>query len=98
MAATGLCGSEVHIAVEGITPTSRVPITLGHEIAGTIAAVGDAVTGWSLDARVCVSPLTFDGTSPACLAGRSEICLSRRAIGIHRDGGLAGTSRSPRET
>lgn len=89
VAATGLCGSDVHIAVEGITPTSCVPITLGHEIAGTVAAVGDAVTGWSPDERVCVFPLTFDGTCPACLAGHSEICLNRRAIGIHRDGGLA---------
>ena len=89
VAATGLCGSDVHIAVEGITLTPYVPITLGHEIAGTIAAVGDAVTGSSPDDRVCVFPLTFDGTCPACLAGHSEICLSRRAIGIHRDGELA---------
>jgi 2-desacetyl-2-hydroxyethyl bacteriochlorophyllide A dehydrogenase len=89
VAATGLCGSDVHIAVEGTTPTSHLPITLGHEIAGTIAAVGDDVAGWDVDERVCVFPLTFDGTCTACLAGHSEICSNRRAIGIHRDGGLA---------
>ena len=44
--ATGLCGSDVHIAVEGITPTPYQPIVLGHEIAGTVAAVGEAVRGW----------------------------------------------------
>lgn len=89
VAATGLCGSDVHIAIEGVTPTPYVPITLGHEIAGTVAAMGGGVTGWSLDERVCVFPLTFDGTCATCLAGHSEICVNRRAIGIHTDGGLA---------
>jgi 2-desacetyl-2-hydroxyethyl bacteriochlorophyllide A dehydrogenase len=89
VAATGLCGSDVHIAMEGITPTPYLPITLGHEIAGTVAAVGDDVTGWSVDERVCVFPLTFDGTCATCLAGHSEICLNRRVIGIHSEGGLA---------
>jgi Zn-dependent alcohol dehydrogenase len=43
-AATGLRGSDVHIAVEGITPTPCVPTALGHEMAGTVvvAAVGRA--------------------------------------------------------
>jgi 2-desacetyl-2-hydroxyethyl bacteriochlorophyllide A dehydrogenase len=89
VATVGLCGSDVHIAVEGITPTPYVPITLGHEIAGTVAAVGVAVGDWAAGDRVCVFPLTFDGTCANCLAGHSEICINRRAIGIHRDGGLA---------
>jgi 2-desacetyl-2-hydroxyethyl bacteriochlorophyllide A dehydrogenase len=89
VASTGLCGSDVHIAVEGITPTPYLPITLGHEIAGTVAAVGDAVTDWSAGERVCVFPVLFDGTCSSCLAGHSEICLNRRIVGIHVDGGLA---------
>lgn len=89
VAATGLCGSDVHIAVEGITPTGHLPITLGHEIAGTVAAVGDAVTDWVGDERVCVFPVLFDGTCTTCLAGHSEVCLNRRIVGIHADGGLA---------
>jgi 2-desacetyl-2-hydroxyethyl bacteriochlorophyllide A dehydrogenase len=89
VAVTGLCGSDVHIAVEGITPTPYVPITLGHEIAGTVAAVGNAVFSWEVDQRVCVFPVLFDGTCSSCLAGHSEICLNRRIVGIHADGGLA---------
>lgn len=89
VASTGLCGSDVHIAVEGITPTSHLPITLGHEIAGTVAAVGAAVTDWPSGERVCVFPVLFDGTCGSCLAGHSEICLNRRIVGIHADGGLA---------
>ncbi|SFT61718.1 2-desacetyl-2-hydroxyethyl bacteriochlorophyllide A dehydrogenase [Geodermatophilus amargosae] len=89
VAATGLCGSDVHIAVEGITPTAHLPITLGHEIAGTVAAVGDAVDEWTADQRVCVFPVLSDGTCRSCLTGHSEICLDRRIVGIHADGGLA---------
>ncbi len=89
VATTGLCGSDVHIAVEGITLTPYLPITLGHEIAGTIAAVGSGVSEWAVEQRVRVFPLTSDGTCAACLGGHSEICLQRRAIGIHTDGGLA---------
>ncbi|MGY1782023.1 zinc-dependent alcohol dehydrogenase [Geodermatophilus sp. SYSU D01036] len=89
VAATGLCGSDVHVAVEGITPTAFRPITLGHEIAGTVAAAGKAVTGWDEGRRVCVFPVLFDGTCASCLAGHSEICVARRIVGIHADGGLA---------
>ncbi|MGY1726082.1 alcohol dehydrogenase catalytic domain-containing protein [Geodermatophilus sp. SYSU D01062] len=89
VAATGLCGSDVHVAVEGITPTAFHPITLGHEIAGTVAAAGKAVTGWDEGRRVAVFPVLFDGTCASCLAGHSEICVGRRIVGIHADGGLA---------
>jgi 2-desacetyl-2-hydroxyethyl bacteriochlorophyllide A dehydrogenase len=89
VAAVGLCGSDVHIAVEGITPTGHLPITLGHEIAGTVATLGRDVRAWREGDRVCASALVSDLTCANCLAGRSEICLDRRLIGIHVDGGLA---------
>ena len=87
--ATGLCGSDVHIAVEGITPTPYRPIVLGHEVAGTVAALGEGVHGWAVDDRVAVSGVVADGTCPQCIAGRSQLCASRSIIGIHREGGLA---------
>jgi 2-desacetyl-2-hydroxyethyl bacteriochlorophyllide A dehydrogenase len=89
VAAVGICGSDIHIAIEGTTPTSYQPITLGHEIAGTITGVGSAVSDWSVGDRVAVNALVTDGTCAQCLAGHSEVCLTRHAIGIHTDGGLA---------
>jgi 2-desacetyl-2-hydroxyethyl bacteriochlorophyllide A dehydrogenase len=87
--ATGLCGSDVHIAVEGITPTPYRPIVLGHEVAGTIADLGEAVQGWALGDRVSVSGVVADGTCAQCVAGRGQLCANRSIIGIHREGGLA---------
>jgi 2-desacetyl-2-hydroxyethyl bacteriochlorophyllide A dehydrogenase len=89
VAAAGLCGSDIHIAVEGITPTPYQPITLGHEIAGRVAAVGAGVSGWSGGDRVAVCALLVDGSCAQCMAGHREICAGRRVLGIQAEGGLA---------
>ncbi|WGX97794.1 zinc-binding dehydrogenase [Nocardioides sp. L-11A] len=56
--AAGLCHTDVGI-LHDATWTERVgpfPLTLGHEIAGVVAALGEGVTGWSLGERVAVNP------------------------------------------
>ena len=88
VAAVGLCGSDIHIAVEGITPTPYHPITLGHGISGTVESVGVGVEDWAPGDRVSVSALVVDGTCANCTAGHAEVCLNRRLTGIHADGGL----------
>lgn len=57
--AAGMCHSDVgEIDEPSWTPNiTRNPITLGHEIAGEVAAVGSAVTGWTPGQRVGVHPL-----------------------------------------
>jgi L-iditol 2-dehydrogenase len=89
VAACGICGTDLRIASgahraypEG---TVRVP---GHEIAGTVAAVGDGV---ELDegATAFVAPNVGCGRCPACLAGRVNLCRTPRALGITDDGGFA---------
>jgi len=87
--AVGLCGSDVHIVYEGVTPTSHKPIILGHEPSGVVAAVGKDVTGWKPGDRVSITPGIFCGSCSNCINGHAEICLSRQVIGIQRDGALA---------
>lgn len=89
VAAAGLCGSDVHIAVDGWTQPARVPLILGHEAAGTVVGVGAGVHGWRRGARVAIFPEVVCGRCPNCLEGRSELCLEREVLGIHRDGALA---------
>ena len=96
--AVGICGSDIHITIEGTTPTPYQPITLGHEIAGTIERLGSAVSGWTAGDRIVVNALVTDGTCTQCLNGRSEVCLTRTAIGIHTDGAWLITSSSPPAT
>jgi 2-desacetyl-2-hydroxyethyl bacteriochlorophyllide A dehydrogenase len=96
--ATGLCGSDVHIAVEGTTPTGISPIILGHEPAGVVVETGEGVEGWEPGARVAVVCLLSCGSCPRCRAGRSSICERRVLIGIHIDGGLAEYLVAPQES
>ncbi len=95
--ACGICGSDIHIVYEGVTPTAYSPITLGHEPAGVIAALGPEVEGWKVGERVIVNPFVTCGKCINCLSGNTQICLSRRVIGIHMEGGLAEFLKSPAE-
>ena len=95
--ACGICGSDIHIVYEGVTPTAYSPITLGHEPSGVIAALGPEVEGWKVGERVTVNPFLTCGKCINCLSGNSQICLSRRVIGIHTEGGLAEFLRVPSE-
>jgi len=87
--ATGICGSDVHIALEGVTPTAFSPITLGHEPAGVVAGLGTGVTEWAVGERVAVVPIVSCDECEWCGSGRSQLCVSREIIGIHRNGAMA---------
>lgn len=93
--ACGICGSDIHIVYEGVTPTSYVPITLGHEPSGVISAIGPEVKEWKVGDRVAINPFLTCGKCANCLSGNPEICLSRRVIGIHTEGGLAEFLKIP---
>lgn len=87
--AVGVCGSDVHIAIEGVTPTSFAPITLGHEPSGVVEKLGPEVEGFAPGHRVSVCPFLVCGHCINCRAGRQQVCLNRRCIGIQADGALA---------
>jgi len=93
--ACGICGSDIHIVYEGVTPTAYSPITLGHEPAGVIVEVGSEVECWKAGERVTINPFLTCGKCVNCLSGNSQICLSRRVVGIHMEGGLAEFLKVP---
>ena len=93
--ACGICGSDVHIVYEGVTPTAYTPMTLGHEPSGIIFGIGSEVKDWKIGDRVTINPFLTCGKCISCLSGNSQICLSRRVIGIHTEGGLAEFLKVP---
>ena len=86
--ACGLCGSDVHV-VHGVTPNGGLPLTLGHEAAGVVDALGADVDGWSVGDRVAVAAGYGCGSCVACAAGRENICPRLTIPGISRDGAQA---------
>lgn len=87
--ACGLCGTDLHIAVEGSLPVERTPITLGHEAAGVVAEVGEGAHPWKDGDRVAVMPGESCGSCRFCRAGRESLCDASRVLGMARDGALA---------
>jgi (R,R)-butanediol dehydrogenase/meso-butanediol dehydrogenase/diacetyl reductase len=90
VAYTGLCGTDLHILHGNMDARVSIPLVFGHEMSGTIAALGDGVTGWAVGDAVTVMPLDWDGTCPACLAGNEHICQNLNFIGIDSPGSLQG--------
>lgn len=88
--AAGACHSDLHIldAPPGLFPT---PMTLGHEIAGTVDSVGPGVAGWSPGDHAAVYGIIGCGHCRACLRGLENQCrtVPVGGIGLSRDGGLA---------
>ena len=93
--ACGICGSDIHIVYEGVTPTAYTPMTLGHEPSGVVFGIGSEVKDWKIGDRVTIHPFLTCGQCINCLSGNSQICLSRRVIGIHTEGGLAEFLKVP---
>lgn len=77
IAAAGLCHSDLSV-VDGTIPFP-VPVVLGHEGAGVVAAVGAGVTHVAAGDHVALSTLANCGTCAQCDRGRPTMC--RQAIG-----------------
>ena len=88
VAYAGICGTDLHILHGHMDQRVTTPAIIGHEMSGTIAAVGEGVRGWNVGDAVTVMPLAWDGTCPACLAGNEHICQNLDFIGIDSPGAL----------
>ena len=87
--AGGVCRTDLHIA-DGELPQPKLPLILGHEIAGTIIRLGDKVAGFKVGDRVGVPWLGYsDGTCRYCVTGRENLCDHARFSGYSIDGGYA---------
>jgi D-arabinose 1-dehydrogenase-like Zn-dependent alcohol dehydrogenase len=88
IAACGICHSDVHYRA-GISRIQSLPVTLGHEVAGRVEAVGEKVPHVSPGDRVCIHYLVSCGECDFCLCGNEQFCAKVQMIGKHRDGGYA---------
>ena len=88
VASAGICATDVH-AFAGNHPFLSYPRILGHEVAGTIAAVGSAVRGVAVGDRVVLNPYSSCDNCRACRRGFPNLCPTLTVSGIHVDGGFA---------
>lgn len=87
VAATGLCRSDWH-AWAGHDDIA-LPHVPGHELAGTISAVGPQVRRWQVGDRVTVPFVCGCGTCPWCAAGQAQVCPDQQQPGFTHWGSFA---------
>jgi acryloyl-coenzyme A reductase len=86
--ACGVCYLDV-IVRSGMRSRAKLPLTLGHEIAGVVAETGSNVRIFKTGDRVASTYRIACGYCRYCRGGHGEICDNRQGIGEHRDGGYA---------
>jgi threonine 3-dehydrogenase len=88
---TGICGTDLHIYKwdDWARKTIPVPLVVGHEFVGTIAAVGSNVVDFHPGDLVSGEGHVVCGRCRNCLAGRRHLCAHTQGIGVNRPGAFA---------
>jgi threonine dehydrogenase-like Zn-dependent dehydrogenase len=86
--ATTICTSDVN-DLRGNPFGIELPVVIGHEAAGTVAAVGAAVQGFQVGQRVATHPVHPCGNCPPCQAGLGHLCLHMGHFGVDLPGAMA---------
>jgi propanol-preferring alcohol dehydrogenase len=92
--ACGVCRTDLHV-VDGDLTDAKPAVIPGHEIVGTIEALGSAVRGLSLGERIGIPWLGGTcGTCAYCMRGRENLCDEPLFTGYKIDGGYAEYTRA----
>ena len=96
---TAICGTDVHIWNwdAWAQKTIPVPMDVGHEFVGTVAAIGSNVHDFEIGEMVSGEGHIVCGRCRNCLAGRRHLCKDTKGVGVNRPGASPSTcpSRSP---
>ncbi len=89
VAGCGVCHSDLHVLDGMFADQMRLPVTMGHEIAGRVAAVGSEVDDLQPGEAVAVMAGWGCGHCCWCVSGHEQLCPSGDEAGATRDGGFA---------
>lgn len=84
----GICGTDLHI-LRGDFPAPNLPLIIGHEFAGTVAAVGAGVTHVAPGDKATADINIACGVCHFCRIGNKLFCPQVRQLGVHDAGGMA---------
>jgi threonine 3-dehydrogenase len=96
---TAICGTDIHIYQwdEWSQKTIPVPMHVGHEFAGVIAALGKNVKGHTVGERVSGEGHIVCGHCRNCKAGHRHLCINTKGVGVNRPGCFAEYLAIPAE-
>ncbi|MDH5507875.1 MAG: zinc-binding dehydrogenase [Anaerolineae bacterium] len=95
VAACGLCHTDLHYIDHGVPTFKKPPLVLGHEVSGTLAALGTGVQAWQEGDRVLLPAVYGCGQCAMCRTGRENVCERMVMFGNNVDGGYAEYMLAP---
>ena len=85
----GICRTDLHV-IEGDLPRATMPIVPGHQVVGTVEALGEGCSLFSVGDRVGIAWLRHTcGACEHCMHGDENLCEAQRFTGYHHNGGYA---------
>jgi 6-hydroxycyclohex-1-ene-1-carbonyl-CoA dehydrogenase len=84
----GVCHTDLGYYYDGVRTNQPLPLTLGHEISGTVVETGDEAIGW-LGKTVIIPAVMPCGECDACKSGKGTICRAQKMPGNDIEGGFA---------
>lgn len=81
----GICGSDLHV-LDGLHPSAKVPLVMGHEACGQICALNSSRTDIKVGDKVCFHTVSPCNCCKACVSGRENLCRHIRIMGTNFDG------------
>ena len=94
-AAVGICGTDLHIFEGEFAP--KLPIVPGHEMSGTIVAVGKSVSEFKVGDKVAIDPSLHCGECFYCRRARGNLCEKWNALGVTYPGAAAQFLLAPKK-
>jgi alcohol dehydrogenase, propanol-preferring len=89
VAGAGVCRSDLHVLDGAFEELVQRPVTMGHEIAGRVAALGPSATGLEVGDAVAVMVGWGCGSCGWCASGHEQLCPAGREAGSTANGGFA---------
>ncbi|MXW86424.1 MAG: alcohol dehydrogenase catalytic domain-containing protein, partial [Boseongicola sp. SB0667_bin_21] len=84
----GICGTDMHVFHGNMDPRVGLNRVIGHEMSGTVAAVGEGVSDFSVGQKVVVRPLVHCDECPACDARHRHVCADLKFLGLDKYGAM----------
>ncbi len=84
----GICGTDMHVFHGNMDARVGFERVVGHEMSGTVDAVGEGVTDFAPGHKVVVRPLDHCGDCPACDAGHQHVCHKLKFLGLDTNGAM----------
>lgn len=94
----GICGTDLHVYLGHMDPRIGNHRVIGHEMSGTVRAIGDQVDNVRVGDHVVVRPLDACGECPSCLRGFRHVCQKLTFLGLDTNGAFQEQWNVPAHT